>query len=128
MKKKLKLPNPSFANVEQKVETEANDIRTKYPEIAKMTVADIVATEAFAKMYQTIISVFKPPRYYFYAFQSLKKNNTLEIENFRKEYIACLDKHSNMPVIKRVLVLELGKSVYQATVRQMMKEYDNNKK
>ena len=125
MKKKPKLPNPSFANIEQKVEAEANDIRTKYPEIAKMTVADIVATDMFAEKYKAFMEVFKPPRYYFYAFQSLKKNNTLEIENFREEYIACLDKHSNMPVIKRVFVLELGKSVYQATVRQMMKDYDN---
>lgn len=116
--KNKKLP---FINT-KKIESDANEIRAKYPEIAKMTVAEIVATEMFAEKLKEAIISYRIVNYY--AFVSLRKNKTLEPDNFRKEYIACMDKESNMPVAKRIIVLAIGNDAYKRTVMQMMNDYD----
>jgi len=110
---------------QEKIESDANEIRTKYPEIAKMTVAEIVATEMFAKKLKEAITSYRIVNYY--AFVSLRKNKTLEPDNFRKEYIACMDKESSMPVAKRIIILAIGNDAYKRTVTQMMNDYDNNR-
>lgn len=69
----------------KKIESEADNIRTKYPEIAKMTVAEVVATDLFAEKLKGIIANYNK-RLDYYAFKSL--NKIFETENFRKEYIA----------------------------------------
>lgn len=112
----------------EKIESDANNIREKYPEIAKMTVAEVVATNLFVIGLRKAITNYskhiKVVGSIYYAFQSLRRNNTLEPENFRKEYIACLDKVSNMPVAKRNIVLAIGNDAYRRTVKQMMDNYD----
>jgi hypothetical protein len=107
---------------QKKVESEADEFKKKYPEIAKMTVAEVVATNLFAVGLRQAITSYRIVNYY--AFQSLKRNNTLEPENFRKEYIACMDKESKMPYAKRIIVLTIGNNAYRRTVKQMMKNYD----
>lgn len=107
---------------QRKIESDANDIREKYPEIAKMTVAEIVATNLFTIGLRQAIASYRIVNYY--AFQFLKRNNTLEPENFRKEYIACMDKESKMPYAKRIIVLTIGNDAYRRTVKQMMDNYD----
>ncbi len=106
----------------EKIESDANDIREKYPEIAKMTVAEVVATNLFVIGLRKAITSYRVLNYY--AFQSLKRSNTLEPENFRREYIACMDKESKMPVAKRSIVLAIGNDAYRRTVKQMMDNYD----
>ena len=107
---------------QKKVESEADEFKKKYPEIAKMTVAEVVATNLFTIGLRQAITSYRVLNYY--AFQSLKRNNTLEPENFRKEYIACMDKESKMPYAKRIIVLAIGNDAYRRTVQQMMKNYD----
>ena len=106
----------------EKIESDANDIREKYPEIAKMTVAEVVATNLFVIGLRKAITSYRVLNYY--AFQSLRRNNTFEPENFRKEYIACMDKESKMPVAKRNIILAIGNDAYRRTVKQMMDNYD----
>lgn len=106
----------------EKIESDANDIREKYPEIAKMTVAEVVATNLFVIGLKKAITSYRVFNYY--AFQSLRRNNTFEPENFRKEYIACMDKESKMPAAKRSIVLAIGNDAYRRTVKQMMDNYD----
>ena len=112
----------------EKIESDANDIREKYPEIAKMTVAEVVATNLFVTGLRKAIANYnrhiKAIDSIYYAFQSLKQNNILEPENFRQEYIACMDKESKMPAIKRSIVLAIGNDAYRHTVKQMMDNYD----
>lgn len=111
----------------EKIESDANDIREKYPEIAKMTVAEVVATNLFVIGLRKAIENYKHRAVnssQYYAFQSLKRNNTLEPENFRQEYIACMDKESKMPVAKRDIVLTIGNDAYHRTVKQMMDNYE----
>lgn len=107
---------------QKKIESEADEFKKKYPEIAKMTVAEVVATNLFTVGLRQAITSYRVLNYY--AFQSLKRNNTLEPENFRKEYIACMDKESKMPYAKRIIVLAIGNDAYRRTVNQMMKNYD----
>lgn len=107
---------------QKKIESDADEFKKKYPEIAKMTVAEVVATNLFTIGLRQAITSYRIINYY--AFQSLKRNNTLEPENFRKEYIACMDKESKMPYAKRVIVLAIGNDAYCRTVKQMMKNYD----
>ena len=112
----------------EKIESDADNIREKYPEIAKMTVAEVVATNLFVIGLRKAIAnynrfIIKVAGTY-YAFQSLKRNNTLEPENFRREYIACIDKESKMPAVKRNIVLAIGNDAYRRTVKQMMDNYD----
>lgn len=107
---------------QKKIESDADEFKKKYPEIAKMTVAEVVATNLFTIGLRQAITSYRIVNYY--AFQSLKRNNTLEPENFRKEYIACMDKESKMPYAKRIIVLAIGNDAYRRTVKQMMKNYD----
>lgn len=107
----------------KKAESEANNIREKYPEIAKMTVAEVVATDLFVEKLKGVIANYNK-RLDYYAFKSLEKNKVFETENFRKEYIACMDKESNMPYAKRYIVLDIGNTAYHRTVTQMMRDYD----
>lgn len=107
---------------QKKIESEADEFKKKYPEIAKMTVAEVVATNLFTVDLRQAITSYRVLNYY--AFQSLRRNNTLEPENFRKEYIACMDKESKMPYAKRIIVLAIGNDAYRRTVNQMMKNYD----
>jgi hypothetical protein len=112
---------------QKKVESDAKDIREKYPEIAKMTVAEVVATNLFVIGLRKAIANYNrltKVAGVYYAYQYLKQNNTLEPENFRKEYIACMDKESKMPAIKRSIVLAIGNDAYRRTVKQMMDNYD----
>jgi hypothetical protein len=131
-----KIKGEVINDLNKKIESDANDIREKYPEIAKMTVAEVVATNLFAIGLRKAITgyrigirkaltgyrIFNSSQYY--AFQSLKQNNTLEPENFRKEYIACMDKESKMPAVKRNIILAIGSDAYRRTVKQMMDNYD----
>lgn len=121
MEKKIKLSKVA-EEVNKKIKSDANDIREKYPEIAKMTVAEVVATNLFVIGLRKAITSYRIFNYY--AFQSLKRNNTFEPENFRKEYIACMDKESKMPAAKRAIVLAIGNDAYRRTVKQMMDNYD----
>lgn len=132
MKNKPKPAKPAkiakkLEQLNEKIESDAKDIREKYPEIAKMTVAEVVATNLFViglrKAITSYSRLIKVAGVY-YAFQSLKQNNTLEPENFRQEYIACMDKESKMPAIKRSIVLAIGNDAYRRTVKQMMDNYD----
>ena len=125
MTKKTVLLANATKEKQQKIESDANDIRAKYPEIAKMTVAEVVATHEFATQLEKAIVSYRA--FNFYAFQSLRREKALEPDNFRKEYIACMDKESNMPAAKRATVLAIGNDAYKRTVKQMMKEYDEKK-
>ena len=117
-----KTKNKVINDLNKKVESNAEDIRTKYPEIAKMTVAEIVATDLFAEKLKGVVTNYRILDYY--AFKSLKRENIFEAENFRKEYIACMDKESKMPYAKRFIVLDIGNTTYRRTVTQMMRDYD----
>lgn len=107
---------------QKKIESETDEFKKKYPKIAKMTVAEVVATDMFAEKLKSVITNYRILDYY--AFKSLKRENIFEAENFRKEYIACMDKESKMPYAKRFIVLDIGNTTYRRTVTQMMRDYD----
>lgn len=101
------------------------NIKEQYPEIAKMTVYEIINSEEFKTQYEKTLVSFKVETKYFHAFKSLKNTGMLEFETFVKEYISCIDKESNLPFAKRVVIYSLGNSVYAKTIKQLMTNYDN---
>lgn len=109
----------------QKIESEANDFRTKYPEIAKMTVQEVVETELFAANLPKAVNANKVGNYY--AFLSLKNSNAFDIDTFRNEYIACMTQQSKMPAAKRIIIVAIGNDAYKRTVNQMIKDYEESK-
>lgn len=100
------------------------NIKEKYPEIAAMTVEDIINSEEFGKQYEKAINAYNPHVREYYAYRSLLKQGTFDIEAFRKEYIRCIDKESKLPFVKRVVVYSIGNDTYARTIKQMMKQHD----
>lgn len=109
---------------QEKIQAEIDEFRKKYPSIAKMTVADVVALNDYNKHLEHAINAFKTNTVSYYAFRSLRENKTLEVENFKCEYIRCLDKISKLPAIKRAIILDIGNNAYHRTVRELMWKQD----
>lgn len=109
----------------QKMEYDANDFREKYPEIAKMTVQEVVETDLFATKLPEAVTANKVGNYY--ALQSLKNSNAFEPEAFRTNYLACINQQSKLPAAKRIIIGAIGNDAYKRTVNQMVKDYEQSK-
>ena len=106
---------------------EAIDIKKLYPEIAEMQVAEVISSDIFKEQLTKVLAIHKPPRKFYFAYISLKKNGTLEVDNFIKEYLLCIDKQSKMPFDKRVVIYSIGNHAYTKTIKKLMADYDANK-
>lgn len=104
------------------------DLKKMYPEIAAMTVTDVLNSEEFKESFKKALNVYRPAGSAFHAFNSLKKDGFMELDKFKKEYIACMDRQSNLPFAKRVVMFSIGNNAYAFTIKRMMKDYDNKKK
>lgn len=103
---------------------ELDSIKEKYPEIAKMTQFDVIMSDEFTGFIDSTAYGF-PRLINPYLLKSLAKDGLLEPEKFKAEYVACLDKVSNLPYAKRVAIMALGSAVYAKTIKKMMIDYDN---
>lgn len=106
----------------QKIESDANDFRVKYPEIAKMTVQEVVETDLFATKLPEAIRANKVGNYY--ALLSLKNSGAFELDTFRADYLACINQQSKLPAAKRLIIVSIGNDAYKRTVNQMVKDYE----
>jgi len=110
----------------------AEAMREKYPEIAKLTVAEVVNTEAFRNAAQDKIDslhrVFKYNDYgrYVYkaAFLRLLKAGVFSRLAFGPNYIDVLDKKSSLSSRDRMIVKSIGDEVYAKVVAKMIEDYD----
>lgn len=102
------------------------NIKEQYPEIAAMTVEDVINSDSFEEQYKKALTSYRVLNYY--AYKSLEKQGTLQLVNFRKEYIACIDKVSKLPFAKRVIIFSIGNDAYARTIKKMMKDYGHEKK
>lgn len=124
--KQKKQQTPGFTKSQmQKIESDANDFRAKYPEIAKMTVQEVVETDLFATKLPEAVRANKVGNYY--ALQSLKNSNAFEPETFRTNYLACINQQSKLPAAKRIIIVAIGNDAYKRTVNQMVKDYEQSK-
>lgn len=108
----------------QKIESDANDFRAKYPEIAKMTVQEVVETDLFTTKLPEAIRANKVGNYY--ALLSLKNSGAFELDTFRADYLACINQQSKLPAAKRLIIVSIGNDAYKRTVNQMVKDYEQN--
>ena len=106
--KQKKQQTPGFTKSQmEKIVSDANYFRAKYPEIAKMTVQEVVETDLFAT--------------------KLKNSGAFDIDNFRTNYLACINQQSKLPAAKRVIIVAIGNDAYKRTVHQMVNDYEQNK-
>lgn len=124
--KQKKQQTPGFTKSQmQKIESDANDFRAKYPEIAKMTVQEVVGTELFATKLPEAVRANKVGNYY--AIMSLKNSGAFDIDTFRADYLACINQQSKLPAAKRIIIVAIGNDAYKRTVNQMVKDYEQSK-
>ena len=116
------------------------NIKEQYPEIAAMAVEDIINSESFEEQYKKALTSYRVLNYSYrvlnynyrvlnyYAYKSLEKQGILQLDNFRKEYINCINKESKLPFAKRVIIFSIGNDAYARTIKKMMKDYGHEKK
>lgn len=112
----------------------AEAMREKYPEIAKLTIAEVVDTEAFRKAAQDKIQHLKlmfkvgakeGSKYVYGAsFLRLYHDGELSQLAFGPNYIDVLDKQSSLSSTDRVIIKSIGDEVYAKVVAKMIEDYD----
>lgn len=101
------------------------NLKEQYPEIAAMTVAEVINSKEFEEQYKLALKAFNPHKNKnFYAYKSLQANKILEPENFKKAYIECIDKQSKEPFSKRVVIFSIGNNAYSRTIQKMIEDYE----
>lgn len=112
------------------------EIKQKYPEIAKMTMEDVIKTDEFEialeeaykaawreiRIYETKLRIISK-----HPIRVLKAQKVFEVETFRKEYLAVIDKQSTRPATQRQVIASIGSMAYTKTVELLMKKYDSQK-
>lgn len=113
---------------------ELERMKQKYPEIAKMTMKDVIETNEFeacledahkaawreVRIYETKLRIISK-----HPIRVLEARKMFEVENFRKEYLAVIDKQSKLPNAQRTVIASIGSMAYTKTVEILMKEYDD---
>lgn len=110
---------------------ELEEIKQKYPEIAKMTVKDVTKTELFEAVYKewhsNMLSFINSIPYKYKTFPAekvFKKYGYAACSDFASEFIKCMDKQSQESSCIREAILVIGNQIYAETVRRLMKKYD----
>lgn len=129
---KKKQVKPQQLNEATQLSAEA--MREKYPEIAKLTIAEVVDTEAFRKAAQDKIQHLKlmfkigakeGGKYVYGAsFLRLYHDNELSQLAFGPNYIDVLDKQSSLSSTDRAIIKSIGDEVYAKVVAKMIEDYD----
>lgn len=99
------------------------ELKAQYPKIAEMTVSDVVNSEYFKKSYNGYVGSSRFGKYY-YAAKSLKAEKLLEFENFKKCFLECIDKNSNLSFAKRVVIYQIGNEAYAKAIKLLIENYD----
>lgn len=121
-------------NKAEKEQRELEEMKQKYPEIAKMTMKDVIETNEFeacledahkaawreVRIYETKLRIISK-----HPIRVLEARKMFEVENFRKEYLAIIDKQSELPNAQRTVIASIGSMAYTKTVEILMKEYDD---
>lgn len=118
---------------EKNTTKQLEEIKQRYPEIAKMTMRDIIETDEFEtclkeaykvawreiRIYETKLRVISK-----HPIRVLNAQKVFEVEKFREEYLAIIDKQSHRPAASRQVIASIGSMAYTKTVETLMKKYD----
>lgn len=109
-------------------------MREKYPEIAKLTVREVVDMEVFRKAAQekidSLYRIFTKARNddakYVYAatFFRLYRSKEFSQLAFGPNYLDVLDRQSSLSSTERRIIKSIGDEVYAKVIAQMIKDYD----
>lgn len=111
------------------------EIKQKYPEIAAMTVKDIVEkTEEFKKGYndavnkawKQLIGYENKTRTVLnrHPLRLMYHKGTLNFDYIKAEYLRIIDKHSSLSNTQRQVIAAIGSMAYTKAVELLMKKHD----
>lgn len=111
------------------------EIKEKYPELAKMTLGDIVHSDAFAQKFKEAVKQFETFVTLAGGSHNFKRNSLivldekgfLKLDIFKAEYLKVLDKNSCLSTQLRQAIAIFGKNIYVEAVKLLMQKYDNKK-
>lgn len=120
--------------MEEKIPQEMSleEAKEKYPELAKMTLGEIVHSDTFARKFKEAVDQFDMFIMHAGGVHNLKRNplivleekGYLKLDTFKVEYLKVLDKNSSLPTQLRQAVAIFGKSIYVQAVKSLMQKYD----
>lgn len=118
------------------MEDKLEEIKQKYPEIAKMTVKDVVESVEFETAFKEAWkTAWEKVRDYEaklkiisrHPIRILRAKKMFEIDNFRKEYLAVINKQSNLSASQRQTISVIGSMAYTKTIKNLMDKYDDRR-
>lgn len=119
----------------------SKELKEKYPELAKMTVSQVVQSKVFEDKFNKAVNSLLNAREKVSKslhdnslnlrrtmLDRLDEHNLLDIDYFGPEYCLCLDKESRLSAEIRAAILHFGKQVYNDAIKELIKQYDNESK
>lgn len=106
---------------------EAIDIKAKYPKISKMTVEEVIRTEAFKTAFFRLRGTFEKKfgtAQLNRAYDYLKSNGYLSYDKFIVTYIRVIDKECKLSALKRHIINLIGNNAYAQTISYLIEHYD----
>lgn len=106
------------------------ELKKRYPELAKMTMGDIVGTKEFERHFGITVRHTRGlslEASFRLGLTSLDKSGLLQVERFREEFLKCLDKVSTESHVRRSLIVFIGMNAYNGAIVEIMKKYDEQK-
>lgn len=110
------------------------EIKQKYPEIAAMTVKDVVETDEFKQSYEIALKKSwkqlhdyeNKTRTYVgrHPLRIMHHKSLLEFDSFKAEFLKGLDKQSKLSANFRQVIAAIGSMAYTKAVELLMKKYD----
>lgn len=108
------------------------ELKEKYPEIAKMTVEQVVDSNEFKHQFQKAVTTIRNARHKLLdaldgqlkrnIYDRLVDKKLLKTEYFCNEFKKCINKESKLPSQLRNFVVSFGNNIYKDTIKQMMKQ------
>lgn len=110
------------------------EIKQKYPEIAAMTVKDVVETDEFKegcedainKSWKQLIGYENKTRTVLgrHPLRLMHHKGTLKFDYIKAEYLKIIDKHSGLSNAQRQVIVVIGSMAYTKAVELLMKKHD----
>lgn len=116
-------------------EMSLEEAKEKYPELAKMTLGEIVHSDMFACKFKEAVDQFDLFIAQAGGAHNLKRNpliileekGYLKLDIFKVEYLKVLDKNSSLSTQLRQAIAVFGKNVYIQAVKALMQKCDNER-
>lgn len=119
----------------QQEEPQAIDISAAYPQIAKLKVNQVVRKAEYTKFLQDVVTETRrqlkkePEKYARQGFHQVDETGLFDKPKaFKAEYLAVIDKQSNLSAEKRRVIKAVGDTAFNRTIYHLIKVEDEKRK